>query len=124
MKYTRLLANLPKPLRIAGTSSIVVCALSITCLSVLPSGPNTLVEAFGPWVFVAIGASSLALGLVLALDYRGSATAYANLGKAYRGESFWNPSFIRRFTRVFGTGLTLVGICFVVLPLLYLFFRR
>lgn len=123
MKFTKVLATLPKPLRLAGVCFITVFALSTLYLSVLSSGPRAQVEVVSPWIFAAIGAASLTLGLILALDYQGSASAYANLGKAYRGESFWKPSLIRRFVRIFGAGMALIGVCFVVFPLLYLVTR-
>lgn len=120
MKYTKLLTALPMPLRLAGVSFLAVFTLSLLCLFVLSSGPRTLLETFGTWAYAAIGAAALILGLVLALDYHGSASAYVDLVKAYRSENSWMTPFLRRYVRVFGAGLSLVGVCFVVFPLLYL----
>lgn len=70
-----------------------------------------------PWGMGALGLTAIVLGVMLAVDLRGSARAYAlmvkdhkPMGVDYSKSFFANP----RFIRIFGAMFAFIGIGFVV----------
>jgi hypothetical protein len=117
MKLWRSMMNLPQPIKGCVVVYLIVFALAFVSVPLLAlTGQNDTVN-MTPWTTGALGLSAVLLGLVLVLDVRGSARAYAAMMKDYKpmGVDYSNAIFSKPlFVRCFGGMFALVGIFFIV----------
>jgi hypothetical protein len=109
-KSMRSLRTLPLPLRVGALSFLVV--FPIAFIGLISSSGQRSAVAFSIGL---LGVDGFLLGMILASDYRGSASAYAGLWSVAAG------SWPRIFVRVFGVGLMVVGALFVAVSAILAF---
>lgn len=115
MKLTDSLRTFPAPLRIGALVFFAVFVLSFLSLSVL-SGQGFAGRGLVAWTIGSLGIAGSALGMILATDFRGSASAYARLSKTFGPDT--GSRFLVRFVRVFGGSFVVVGACFVAVAVM------
>lgn len=115
MTATNSLLKLPGPLRIAALVFFVVFVFSCASLTVLlgQGSDHGLVAAL---LIGSIGIAAMALGMILATDFRGSAWEYARLSKALGPDT--GSRFLFRFLRISGGTFVVAGACFVALAIM------
>ncbi|MEZ2392178.1 hypothetical protein AB6813_22090 [bacterium RCC_150] len=75
-----------------------------------------------PWMFGGLGVVGFLLGLMLLIDFHGSAHAYADMMKKYKpfGVDYSRSPFSRSaFLRFFGAAYMVIGLWFIVLSTLF-----
>jgi hypothetical protein len=117
MKLWRSMMKLPQPLKgclVAYLIAFAVVFVSVPASAILSQGK---VNPVMPWGLGALGLTAVVVGVMLAADLRGSASAYASImknhkpmGVDYSKSFFANPVSIR----IFGAMFALVGIAFIV----------
>ncbi len=104
MNTTKTFGALPTPLRVAVLTFLGVFLITFISLISSPSQSAVIPYAFG-----ILGAATFVLGMTLATNYRGSASAFAERWPVAGGRSL-----MRVFIRVFGTCFMVGGALFVV----------
>ncbi|HKS00963.1 MAG TPA: hypothetical protein VJS86_04745 [Arthrobacter sp.] len=122
MKFFRLISSMPQPLRAGLWAYLVVFAIAFAGIGVLAFAPRELAFGIVPWLTGTMGAVGFGVGLILVLNMRGAAGAYARLisqskplGVDYSRSVFVRPVFIR----IFGAAFMLVGIWFLVFSVIF-----
>jgi hypothetical protein len=110
-KYIKKLLTLPMPLRVGAMTFAGVFLIFIG----LGSFKERAVVALS---FGLLGVAGFVLGMILATDYRGSASAYAGLWSVEAGRSW-----LRIYIRALGAGFMVVGVVFVAVSVLSAFAR-
>jgi hypothetical protein len=117
MNLWRSMMKLPQPVKGCFVAYLIVFALAFVSVPLLALIGQDKAVNVTPWTMGALGLSAVLLGLVLALDVRGSARAYAAMmkdskpmGVDYSKSIFATPWFVRCFGGMFA----LVGIFFII----------
>ncbi|MCB5275973.1 hypothetical protein BJG92_03528 [Arthrobacter sp. SO5] len=117
MKFWRSIMKLPQPLKGGLVAYVIVFAvafLSVPASAIFSPGKASPVTF---WGIGALGVTAIVLGVMLAVDLRGSADAYVSFIKDYKPMGVdYSKSFVAnpKFVRIFGIVFIIVGLLFVV----------